>query len=238
MSDVSSVSSTSSTAISRTTLSNNFETFLKLLTTQLQNQDPMAPMDTNEFTQQLVMYSQVEQQLSTNDKLEDLINLQKASGVQAALGYLGWEVSAETKDLPLQGGHGIFSVTVAEKPTNVSIGIADSTGKIVRGITLTGAEFSHDGKLVQDVVWDGKDNNGNQLADGKYSVVITATNATGGTIKSTVATRGTVTGIDMDSDGNPVLKLGDMLLSPDSVKSIRTPSVFATEPETDPDATT
>lgn len=228
MSDVSATgsSTTGTTAASRATLSNNFETFLKLLTTQLQYQDPMQPMDTNEFTQQLVQYSQVEQQLSTNDKLDQLLTLQKGQGVQSALGYLGWEVSMDTRSLPLQDSHGIFTVTASEKPQNISIGISDSSGKIVRGITMTGAEFSHDGKLTQDVVWDGKDNNGNQLADGTYSVIITATRADGSTVKTSLQTRGVVTGVDLDSDGNTILKLGAMSLAPENVKSIRAPSVI------------
>lgn len=227
VSSTSSSSSTGSTALSRAKLNANFETFVKLLTTQLQYQDPLQPMDTNQFTQQLVQYSQVEQQLSTNDKLDSLLTLQKGQGVQSSLGYLGWEVSAETKDLALQAGHGIFNVTVSEKPSTVAIGIADSTGKIVRGITLSGDEFSHDGKLSQDVVWDGKDNNGNQLADGTYSVVVTATNAAGSSIKNSILTRGTVTGVDLDADGNTVLKLGTLSLAPENVKSIRTPSTFS-----------
>jgi len=229
MSDVSSATNAGSatkTSTSRATLSNNFETFLKLLTTQLQYQDPMQPMDTNEFTQQLVQYSQVEQQLSTNDKLDSLLALQKGQGVQSALGYLGWEVSMDTKSLPLQDSKGIFSVTAAEKPQNISIGISDANGKIVRGLTMTGAEFSHDGKLTQDVVWDGKDNNGNQLPDGTYTILVTATRADGSTIKTSMQTRGVVTGIDLDADGNTILKLGTMSLAPQSVKSIRAPSVI------------
>lgn len=222
--------STSGTTVaeSRTKLNANFETFIKLLTTQLQNQDPLQPMDTNQFTQQLVQYSQVEQQLSTNDKLDSLISLQQGQGVQAALGYLGWEVSAGTKDLPLQNGHGVFSVTTASAPSSVSIGIADSTGKIVRGITLTGEQFTQNGKLTQDVVWDGMDNNGNQLADGNYSVVLTALDSNGSSIKTTVATRGTVTGVDVDDDGNTVLKIGTLKISPSSVTSIGAPTTFDT----------
>ena len=54
-------------------LSGNFSTFLNLLTTQLKNQDPTSPMDTNQFTQQLVMYSQVEQQIQSNSNLKTLI---------------------------------------------------------------------------------------------------------------------------------------------------------------------
>lgn len=218
--------SSSTAALDRASLSSNFETFLKLLTTQLQYQDPMAPMDTNEFTQQLVQYSEVEQQLKTNDQLEQLIKLNQGQGTQAALGYLGWEVSSETSDLPLQSGYANFNITLEEQPTTVSIGIVDSTGKTVKGLTLTGEEFAHDGKLSQDIVWDGKDNNGNQLDDGTYTIVVTATNSAGSSIEKTVLTRGTVTGIDVDEDGNTVLRLGDMLLDPDNVKSVRAPSSY------------
>lgn len=232
-----STSSSSSTSNAFSDLSNNFETFLKLLTTQMQNQDPLQPMDTNEFTQQLVQYSQVEQQLATNDKLDKMLALQQGQGVQTALGYLGWEVSAETKDLPLQNSQGIFNVTLDSTAQTVNIGIANSTGKIVRGISMSGSDFSYDGSLSQDVVWDGKDNNGNQLADGTYSVVVTATDASGSTVKSTVMTRGTVTGIDLDSDGNTILKIGDMSLDPSNVTSIRAPSVAQTSTSTDTSST-
>jgi flagellar basal-body rod modification protein FlgD len=215
---------TSSTSSSRAQLSSNFETFIKMLTTQLQNQDPMQPMDTNQFTQQLVMYSQVEQQLSTNDKLDSLIGLQKTKGVQSALGYMGWEVSADTKDLALQNKQGIFNITLSKEASSVTIGIADSTGKTVRGLSLTGSEFAHDGKLTQDIVWDGKDSNGNQLEDGVYTISVTAKDASGATVKSTIRSYGTVTGVDVDSSGNTILKIGDLKISPDSVTSIRTPS--------------
>ena len=84
--------STSTTATARTSLATNFQTFLTLLTTQLQNQDPTSPMDSNQFTQQLVMYSQVEQQLSTNDKLDSLISLGTNQSTNLAMSYLGKSV--------------------------------------------------------------------------------------------------------------------------------------------------
>src|SRR5712675_2430466 len=70
-------------------LSTNFNTFLTLLTTQLKNQDPLAPMDSNQFTQQLVQFSQVEQQINANKNLESLISLTKARGAIDAVSYLG-----------------------------------------------------------------------------------------------------------------------------------------------------
>src|SRR6187551_402108 len=74
------------------TLAGNFQTFLTLLTTQLQNQNPMDPLDTNQFTQQLVQFAQVEQQLKQNDNLGKLINLETSSQAAIALGYVGLTV--------------------------------------------------------------------------------------------------------------------------------------------------
>ena len=88
----STTSTTSSSSTARTSLATNFQTFLTLLTTQLQNQDPTSPMDSNQFTQQLVMYSQVEQQLSTNDKLDSLIALGSSQSTNLAMSYLGKNV--------------------------------------------------------------------------------------------------------------------------------------------------
>ncbi len=73
-------------------LAGNFDTFLKLLTTQLQNQDPMSPMDSNEFTQQLVAFSSVEQQINTNDNLQSLIALSLSQQASAAVNYIGHSV--------------------------------------------------------------------------------------------------------------------------------------------------
>src|ERR1700744_3656694 len=84
-------SSTQSAAQSQ--LSGNFDTFLTLLTTQLQNQDPLSPMDSTQFTQQLVEYSQVEQQINTNTNLTSLISLQQAGAGAASVGYLGKNVT-------------------------------------------------------------------------------------------------------------------------------------------------
>src|SRR5271154_1591718 len=85
-------SSTNNSAMQQ--LSGNMNTFLTLLTTQLQHQDPLSPMDSTQFTQQLVEYSQVEQQINTNTNLTNLISLQQTNSGAAAVGYLGKEVTA------------------------------------------------------------------------------------------------------------------------------------------------
>ncbi len=81
--------STTGAATSQKTLASNFATFLQLLTTQLKNQNPLDPLDTNQFTQQLVQFAQVEQQLKPNDQLETLVSLQKTAQSTTALGFVG-----------------------------------------------------------------------------------------------------------------------------------------------------
>src|SRR5277367_2332707 len=74
-------------------LAGNFNTFLTLLTTQLQNQNPLDPLDTNQFTQQLVEFSSVEQQVNMNANLQTLISLQQTSEATSAMQYLGSNVT-------------------------------------------------------------------------------------------------------------------------------------------------
>src|SRR5581483_4459363 len=83
-------------------LSGNYQNFLTLLTTQLQNQDPLSPMDTSQFTQQLVEFSSVEQQINTNSKLDQMIGLQSTANAYGAVGFVGTTVAADSDQMPLQ----------------------------------------------------------------------------------------------------------------------------------------
>src|ERR1700674_4361525 len=94
------------------TLSSNYDTFLKLLTAQLKNQDPLSPMDSNQFTQQLVMYSQVEQQISTNDNLSSLIALTKSAAGSNAVSYLGRTALTQGGDTSLSDGSADWRYTM------------------------------------------------------------------------------------------------------------------------------
>ena len=91
----SSSSSSSATGVDSKTLASNFTTFLQLLTTQLKNQNPLDPLDTNQFTQQLVQFAQVEQQLKSNDQLAALVSLQKTAQQTQALGFVGMTVAVD-----------------------------------------------------------------------------------------------------------------------------------------------
>src|SRR6187549_1912154 len=88
--------SSNKTASDKTTgIADNFQTFLTLLTTQLQHQNPLDPLDTNQFTQQLVQFAGIEQQLKSNEQLKSLVALQKSAQSTEALIYVGQTVSVD-----------------------------------------------------------------------------------------------------------------------------------------------
>jgi len=184
-------------------LSSNFSTFLTLLTTQLKNQDPTAPMDSNQFTQQLVMYSQVEQQIDSNTNLKTLISQGTSNASAMTTGYLGKKVSITNGNASLTGGAANWSYTLNAASANTQLTISDANGKNVYSGTGLMTSGSH------TFAWDGKDNNGNQLPDGTYKLAVTATDSNNNPITSSVASAGTVTQIDMTSSP-PKLIVGNM----------------------------
>src|SRR6478672_8665343 len=110
-------------------IASNFTAFLRLLTTQLQNQNPLEPLDTNQFTQQLVQFAQVEQQLRSNDQLETLVALQKSTQASAALDFVGKTVviSGATTHLGTDGNT-VWTFS-SPKPASATVTIKDSTGQ-------------------------------------------------------------------------------------------------------------
>ena len=115
----------SEAANSRTRLSDNYDTFLVLLTAQLQNQDPLAPMDSTQFTQQLVQFSQVEQQIRTNEQLEGLVGQYQAASAGAALSYLGKDAIIQANETYLAGGAANWAYSSRDR-------IAASTARVRR----------------------------------------------------------------------------------------------------------
>ena len=186
-----------------TQLSGNFSTFLTLLTTQLKNQDPTSPMDSNAFTQQLVMYSQVEQQIDSNANLKTLISQGTSNAAAVTTGYLGKKVSITNGSASLSGGAANWTYNLATDAAGSQLSITDATGKIV----YTGAGETAAGN--HSFTWDGKDNNSNQLADGTYKLAVTASDAAGSVVTSTVASAGTVSQIDL-TGATPQLMIGNM----------------------------
>src|SRR3954449_6046137 len=106
---------TSATGIDQSTIAGNFTTFLQLLTTQLRNQNPLDPLDTNQFTQQLVQFAQVEQQLKSNDQLATLVAIEKTARSTTALAYVGQTVVVDAATAQLTNDRATWSFN-ASKP--------------------------------------------------------------------------------------------------------------------------
>ena len=203
VSPTSAAASTANTPDAMKQLSGNFSTFLTLLTTQLKNQDPTSPMDSNAFTQQLVMYSQVEQQIDTNSNLKTLISQGTSNAAAVTTGYLGKKVSILNGNASLTNGSATWSYNLDAAAATNQISITDSKGRLV----FTGNGETSAGNHTFN--WDGKDNNGNQLSDGAYTMNVAATGAAGGTVGSSVASAGVVSQIDMTGSA-PKLVIGSM----------------------------
>src|SRR5262245_18951430 len=127
--NIASSSSDSSVAIDAKTIAGSFDSFLLLQTTQLKNQNPLDPLDTNQFTQQLVQFAQVEQQLRQNDQLATLVSLQRTSQVNAAVRFVGQHVVVDCSTGQLSGSKATWSFT-SQKPANATITIKDSKGQV------------------------------------------------------------------------------------------------------------
>ncbi len=194
-------------------IANNFQDFLKLLTTQLQNQDPTAPLDTNQFTQQLVQFAQVEQQLATNSNLQNLITLQGTAQLTAITPLIGRTVEVEGKALPLQNGEAAGTYTLNTPTTGTAITISNAAGRVVRTATGETAAGTH------GFVWDGRDNAGNRVPDGVYSVTVTGQTGTS-TVTAGTSVYGRVTGAERGTDGAIQLRLGEIKVNSDRIRSV------------------
>jgi flagellar basal-body rod modification protein FlgD len=206
--------STSSTAfVGQQQIAGNFQEFLQLLTTQLKNQDPLSPLDTNQFTQQLVEFSQVEQQLKTNSDLDQLVALQKTSQATAALSFVGAQVTADGSTTQLKNGVAVWNVT-SPQPATASISILDQNGNTVftaKQPLTTGA---------QSFAWNGHTSNGAIAPDGLYTIQITAQDASGQNVAVSTQFTGTVSGVDL-SGAQPLLQVGSSFLTISQVSAIQ-----------------
>jgi len=184
-------------------LSSNFGDFLNLLMTQLKNQDPTSPMDSSTFTQQLVEYSQVEQQISTNTNLKTLIGQGTTQLGAYATSYLGKAVSVTNGKASLSNGAATWTYGLGTTATSNTLTVTDANGNVVytgNGETASGNHQFN---------WNGQDNNGNQLADGTYTLTVSAKASDGSAVTAQIASAGVVSEIDMTS-GTPQLMVGGM----------------------------
>jgi flagellar basal-body rod modification protein FlgD len=205
--------STGQAATDRKQLDDNMNRFLTLLITQLQHQDPLQPMDANEFTQQLVQFASVEQQIYQNANLEKMLAMQKTTQASSLVGYIGNTVELEGADLSLEGGTATARYALAAQAATTRLTISDAAGRVVA--TLPG-ETSAGGHTL---AWDGKGAGGQPLPDGLYRLTVSATGRDGAAIDVATRVIATVTGVANDG-AEPELLLGDRRVALADVVSV------------------
>ena len=177
---------------SQTKLTESFDQFLTLLTTQLQYQDPTSPMETNEFTNQLVAFSEVEQSIQVNDNLENLLAYNQSSSATTAVNFIGKEVVFEGTTTDFDGTSATWAYNLPKNADTAIATIFDSTGKVVYSEEIDKQSGTY------EFVWDGETKSGTTAEPGSYSLVIAAKDADENLIDASVQVSGRVTGIEYD----------------------------------------
>jgi flagellar basal-body rod modification protein FlgD len=185
-------------------LGSDFNTFLTLLTTQLQNQDPLNPIDTNQFTQQLVEFAGVEQQVNMNTNMHTLISMQQTSESLQALQLVGANVTINSNTAALSKATSSPAVWgfSSPSPATGTVTITSSTGQVA----YTGTVSLSAGN--QSFTWNGQGNNGVTWPDGNYTLSINATNANGQAVTVSTLVQGTISSVNVSQNPPTVIVAG------------------------------
>jgi flagellar basal-body rod modification protein FlgD len=200
------------TASDKTTgIADNFQTFLTLLTTQLQHQNPLDPLDTNQFTQQLVQFAGIEQQLKSNEQLKSLVEIEKSAQATQALVYVGSNVAVD-------GSKAQFDKSAtwnfhSDKNTSATITITNSAGQTA----YTGNFSLKEGN--SSFVWDGKGNDGVQWPAGTYTLTATGKDSSGNNVAISTEVQGVVDSVDLTASP-PLLSIGGQTYTTDKIKRV------------------
>ncbi len=184
-------------------LAEDFSQFLTLLTIQLQNQDPLSPMDTTEFTNQIVAFTGVEQQINTNQKLDALVAMGLTNAFTGALDYVGLDISYLSTEFNFDGTKPVdISYALDEQAADTTINIFNETGDLV---------FSGDGTNnvgVNEFVWDGTLTSGGIAPEGTYEIRVDSLNIEDAPVSSSIVVNGTVRGVETQN-GTIFLLVGE-----------------------------
>jgi flagellar basal-body rod modification protein FlgD len=214
ISSVSSVTNTSTSATDMSALSGNYQMFLQLLVTQMQNQSPLNPMDSSQFTQQLVQYSSVEQQIKANQSLTDLKTMFAIQSALSFVGYVGKTVTVDSSTTQLKDGVATWNFNGSAASDAAKIEIYGADGKLVYSTTQKLA--AGDGKFE----WKGETDTGGTAPAGDYTIVISGKDAAGKAVTYKSETTGAVDAVDF-SGSTPMLSIGGQLISAYLVKAVK-----------------
>jgi flagellar basal-body rod modification protein FlgD len=200
-------------ALASSQIAGNFQSFLQLLTTQLQNQNPLSPLDTNQFTQQLVEFAGVQQQLNTNDSLATLVSLQQTAQSTQALGFVGKTAVVNGSTATMTNGMATWQLSAPSNST-VNISITSSTGQTV----FTG-NYAMNAGNNQPFTWNGKGSDGTQLPDGNYKLTAIAKDTSGNSVAIKTQVEGVVSSVDL-TQAPPLLSIGGQTFTVNQIQSI------------------
>jgi flagellar basal-body rod modification protein FlgD len=206
MSTVSGTSSTSSTDSSTTTHKTTLdqEDFMTILLAQLKYEDPNEPMDDKEMASQVVQYSNLEALNNINEGVQTLVESTSSTSLTSGVNYIGKSIKSSGYNLTVNDGTvSTLYYSLGEAVTNVTANVYDKDGDLIRSESL-GSKGIGD----YTYVWDGKDTDGNVMADGTYGVIVRAENAEGEKVLVQAQISGVVTGVKTSS-GTVYLELAD-----------------------------
>jgi flagellar basal-body rod modification protein FlgD len=200
-------------ALASSQIAGNFQSFLQLLTTQLQNQNPLSPLDTNQFTQQLVEFAGVQQQLNTNDSLATLVSLQQTAQSTQALGFVGKTALVNGSTATMTKSTATWQLGAASNST-LTVTIASSNGQTA----FTGTYPMSAGNN-QPFTWNGLGNDGTQWPDGNYTITATAKDSAGNNVAVKTQVEGVVSSVDL-TQSPPLLSIGGQTFTVNQIQSI------------------
>ena len=206
-------SAAAANALANTQIAGNFQSFLQLLTTQLQNQNPLSPLDTNQFTQQLVEFAGVQQQINTNDSLATLVSLQQTAQSSQALQFVGKTAVVKGSTATLTNSEATWELNIPSA-SNVNISIANSSGQTVFTNTFAAAEGNN-----QVFNWNGLGTDGTQNPDGNYTLTATAKDSSGNSVGVATSVAGIVSSVDL-TQSPPLVSIGGQTFTVNQVESI------------------
>ncbi|MFC5066521.1 flagellar hook assembly protein FlgD [Flaviflagellibacter deserti] len=209
-------------------IADNFNQFLQLLTTQLQNQNPLDPLDTNQFTQQLVQFAGVEQQIQTNDTLTALLATSDATRLSSAVSFIGKQVVAEGRTTLLDESNATWLINSESAAPTSKVIIKNADGEQVYSQNVSLA------KGDQMFTWNGMTTDNLPAPNGFYTITVVAQDAAGKAVTTSTDIQGPVTGVELE-DGQPVLNVGNIRIKLSDVKNIVNGS---TTPPTEDDGDT
>jgi flagellar basal-body rod modification protein FlgD len=194
-------------------IAGNFQSFLQLLTTQLQNQNPLDPLDTNQFTQQLVEFAGVQQQLNTNSSLSTLVSLQQTAQSTQALTFVGKTATVSGSTTTMTNSQATWNLDV---PSNCTMTVTISNGS---GQTVFTGNYSATSGNGQPFNWSGKGNDGTQWPDGQYKMTATAVDGSGNPVAVSTDVQGVVSSVDL-TQTPPMLTINGQTYTINQIKGI------------------